>query len=1324
MNSSEQENLTNPVISEDLGNRLKRAIQQGQNSLSGKKIINQQGLVKDSERVNGNKEEIAGKQVKYDGGVKRGKSTEELIDDLVENIPIKEGVKSEKIDIGEKNFDIILKELFNEYKEQHRTNNLNEQQYNYCRDLLNDLDETFGKENSKFKELEGEIYDELIQEQKTSGEKGKNLDLFKQLIKEWIEKKIKEKTSKKREEKDDKDYSKENFELLFEELSKELSEKYKHRYQYRDTDIDKHKRINEEFRVQRELLVILFQNLGTNNPSFKKYEDQITNEINKNRGLESVKQVVKNIIEELSKIRESAKNTRKAGDIIESLRIQYENNLKNLREEISIEEKTKKTEKEEEIIKNKLVELNIKLEDLEQIDGFKDLTAGQVLLILENLKQVVFSNIKEKAVKNYGEDMNQLSQGGFWKGLIKTPEKIWKSMTKKYQIAKEEKLETQEIKKNGFKNYNNDLAQIIKGVKENNLDVVEKEGGQFEIQYININDGKLNFQQKKEVEKFNKVATEFSRVPYEWSQKTATKEQQKKFLNAKYNYQKARTTILNIESKIKISKTEAALQMNDIDRKVQYNQFLNAHPEIEKEFKKMTDSNALLAIKSIFDTSAVKHGGFLAFGFGVRCYTMSLIGFFGAPFVAAGIGGFLARKRAKETLKEAEISGRRGEKSKKEETKNFIDADKSTEKINALIKKIETEKDARKKIVLINSLKTRIEYTEDKLYEGLVNSGDKDSRLKNQLELIQVLSKAEIMTSDNIEDERFKLKKKLDKFLNIRKGKIEQAEKKYVNNQTIRGAIMGAGFAVAGYGLRHLAGHWFGWDKNVSVSHGNQTVAGTIPRHSSVSGDLLIESNNQANTGATTPIDSTSAGGTSQDVPVVITDHAPITLAKNIQAPSGEYIDKLSIIQKGEGVWHAVSRQLNDLIKNDPEKFAKQFNLKPEDFDTSAEKEAIINKEIWKLLVDNKIINPDNQTEIRIVNPGTRVVLDLENSKINIFDQNGAPAATYETTLGARETVAREVIVEHEVVTHDKAMSESVVEEAQNTIDMNNLGKTRNILDELEKQANIPYKVENINYSNSHGLGIEAVDENKDGIVDKIFIFDHSNKIIETLSPLKNQTSESFIEQAKLEADRFIRERTLAFEDIVKNSEITMENAKLAGIDFFEGYDLSNNATEKLTFWSIHVDALPNIEMTKDFFNLSTESMVNYHSPKFLHVFENMPANLSSEQEIGYAKIFAGTAEQRPLGILKLFDEKIGIHSTINEKTGVIIIHDAWNNKGVDVVFNEDKIGIRRVGLLNNWGTKGSFGNICPIKDLTPEMINTVKNKIEIFAKNYAENKL
>jgi len=454
-------------------------------------------------------------------------------------------------------------------------------------------------------------------------------------------------------------------------------------------------------------------------------------------------------------------------------------------------------------------ELNIKKEDLEKIEGFKDLSPGQQFLVLENLKQATLKTIHEEGLAKSKEEIANAKFLG----------RIWKGISKKYQIFKLEKATAKEIKEGGIDFYKENLEQLVKGIREFGTEV-EMKGGRLEIKYASdFNFENLNPKEQLIVNDFNKVATMFSRIPDEWSKETASKSEQKKYKEAKEKYEQVKKDILNLKAE-KSSEELAALHMNVIEKGIMLNQLLNTHPEFEEELKKIEDEKIW---KKVLKSVATERGIYAGAGFLTRTATVSLIGFMGVPLAAAGMGGFLARKRAKETLKEREIGARRGEEDKSEEAKDFVDAEYLHESIDFLVKELSKDNLSEdKRDEMLRSLNFHIKDAQDKIENGTVNYGKKDVRLFNQYELIKEISSGIVIlkyfNTDLNEEKYNKDLEVINKFLKKEDKKISRAQKKYINDKMINGVLLGAGFATAGYAIRQFGEAIGWWDDQTGIS--------------------------------------------------------------------------------------------------------------------------------------------------------------------------------------------------------------------------------------------------------------------------------------------------------------------------------------------------------------------------------------------------------------------------------------------------------------------------------------------------------------------------
>lgn len=101
-------------------------------------------------------------------------------------------------------------------------------------------------------------------------------------------------------------------------------------------------------------------------------------------------------------------------------------------------------------------------------------------------------------------------------------------------------------------------------------------------------------------------------------------------------------------------------------------------------------------------------------------------------------------------------------------------------------------------------------------------------------------------------------------------------------------------------------------------------------------------------------------------------------------------LEELATIKKGEGVWHAVYRQLEARLPGDAE-LQQKLGLSSEDMNDAAKVKAALNRETGRLLVEQNYIRPDG-SEVRIAKEGVKVRL-AEDGVITIEDRE---SVTYE----------------------------------------------------------------------------------------------------------------------------------------------------------------------------------------------------------------------------------------------------------------------------------------------------------------------------------------
>lgn len=107
---------------------------------------------------------------------------------------------------------------------------------------------------------------------------------------------------------------------------------------------------------------------------------------------------------------------------------------------------------------------------------------------------------------------------------------------------------------------------------------------------------------------------------------------------------------------------------------------------------------------------------------------------------------------------------------------------------------------------------------------------------------------------------------------------------------------------------------------------------------------------------------------------------------------------ELATIRKGEGVWHAVRRQLMAQVEHDP----ARFRLSPEDLEDANRVREAVNRETQRILTEEKMIGSDG-SEVRVAHPGA--VVGLAGDRIVISEGD-----TYRWEPGAKaEPLAAEV---------------------------------------------------------------------------------------------------------------------------------------------------------------------------------------------------------------------------------------------------------------------------------------------------------------------------
>jgi hypothetical protein len=462
---------------------------------------------------------------------------------------------------------------------------------------------------------------------------------------------------------------------------------------------------------------------------------------------------------------------------------------------------------------------NIKPEDLAKIPGFNELTGGQKAIVLENFNQISYGKIREGA---YARIEKEKQTTGFWG---KTKRNLLRAET----YNKAEETEAKEFFKGGIKTHGDELKELVRQTKESNLDASFDKNGKLEILFAGRTEN-LTGKEKEASNRFNVAAAKFAGIGNEWR---FSRREKRTFNKVKKEYDASFKELLTAKKEKFGSDEKAALEMIDIDKNVRMSQLLNSNKDVE-------DALSRAELKTFWQKAwhgtAKERLSYFGVGFVARSVTTSALGLVGAPLVAASLGGYSARKRAIESLKEESLRARGGEKlktTKKIKTErgnehidllNVVDGIRLTNKIENLIEKIDAATTEEEKSKLRQELSNRLFYTQAKMESGLINFGADKDRLANEYALIAAQGRAEAETGLLNKDVRTAVTERLNQFLEFKENKINA----HVRNATIKGVAMAAGFATAGYLVRDLIAEMHG---TVTPATGSNFMA---PDHTAV----------------------------------------------------------------------------------------------------------------------------------------------------------------------------------------------------------------------------------------------------------------------------------------------------------------------------------------------------------------------------------------------------------------------------------------------------------------------------------------------------------
>lgn len=495
-------------------------------------------------------------------------------------------------------------------------------------------------------------------------------------------------------------------------------------------------------------------------------------------------------------------------------------------------------------------------EQLEEIEGFAQLSRGKQLLLLKNMQSEILLDVTRGAEKEQKEEWGGRSLWG----------KIWRSTLTigSYEFARTKAMEkeilarSQGVNPADFKRIESlaaHIANIEEYVKVMEIlpEVEVKDNETLEVQYVSakslfgsVENKRLTSENLKIIEEFNAAASKFATIPHEWGYEPMdekTRREHAEFSKGRESYVTARENLLMVLSEnAKLSgeanpERSALLAMNRIDEQMELNQLFSAHPRVEEVLNGIKDQNTILAgVKEFWRDK----GFYVALGAGVRIGVGSvfgsLTGGLGA-LLAAGIGAevgkitgeFDARKiirnrRIDRRLSEEDareelsyevplrnenkeiVTGSNGESLTEQKFRNikeFTDAAFFVDRIERLIDKLHEAQTPEDRSLLESKIAKTTAVMEEKFNQGLINFGGssleagnarKGNVIANKLSFIQALGKGAAV--EVIDGQ--KLKAEVAQMVSSHQEKIEQVRDEEVVKAGNRAAFIRGAFTFGG----------------------------------------------------------------------------------------------------------------------------------------------------------------------------------------------------------------------------------------------------------------------------------------------------------------------------------------------------------------------------------------------------------------------------------------------------------------------------------------------------------------------------------------------
>ncbi len=368
--------------------------------------------------------------------------------------------------------------------------------------------------------------------------------------------------------------------------------------------------------------------------------------------------------------------------------------------------------------------------------------------------------------------------------------------------------------------------------------------------YLNHKDPKLTKETADSFYVFNLHANDFAKVPYEWGQERSGKHK-KTYDEAKAKYENAREEVLKTKTAEKgpEAKGQAMIEILEIDNSIRMEQLLNTHPEFEQALDNFQSNKEGGRIKKMGErflkSITLERTALAGAGAGLRTIAkgaalatgMTGITLAATPIIGGAIGYFKGKFKAKGELLEKQKEARHGGWEEREKGITTTACGHLTKRLEDIMEDIEkadgkNKEEYTKKLAMLG---VRIEHTIGKIEKGQVDFGTSDDALVNQYNLTNTLNRAITLKElSTLQDD--KKKKEIDTLLETIARSIgeknSKAQKEFIKKQARKGMLYGAGFALAGYGVKYLFEYFniTGQETTENISQKSENLRNLRPR--------------------------------------------------------------------------------------------------------------------------------------------------------------------------------------------------------------------------------------------------------------------------------------------------------------------------------------------------------------------------------------------------------------------------------------------------------------------------------------------------------------